>query len=182
MKLLVINIESTPNPDALKFIVDQQLLAKGTRSYANKTMAKDDPLASALFERKHVETIFYMDKFITVSKNADASWSMIMNDLKAIIESLELPDLNTIEISSADPGVEGDALLGKIEDILKARVLPYLANDGGSLEILGMEGHQLKIRYQGACGSCPSSTSGTLNAIQAMLRHTVDQKIEVVTG
>jgi Fe-S cluster biogenesis protein NfuA len=37
------------------------------------------------------------------------------------------------------------------------------------------------IHYQGACGSCPSSISGTLYAIENMLREEVDPEIEVVS-
>ncbi len=183
MKVKVVDIESTPNPDALKFCVDTKLIEKGTRSFANMEAAKKDLIADALFKLRHTETVFYMDQFITVSKNPDASWSMIMDDIKSTIESLDLSDLNkSVAEEVSSPLLSENELLPKIEDVLKTRVLPYLANDGGSLSILGMEGHQLKIRYQGACGSCPSSTSGTLNAIQAMLKHTIDQRITVVAG
>lgn len=183
MKVKVVDIEATPNPDALKFCLDSKLLEKGTRSFANMEAAKKDLIADALFKLRHTETVFYMDQFITVSKNPDASWSMIMDDIKQTIEALDLTDLNKEAITeTSSVPVSENELLGKIEDVLKTRVLPYLANDGGSLSILGMDGYTLKIRYQGACGSCPSSTSGTLNAIQAMLKHTVDQKIQVVAG
>lgn len=181
MTVSVTNIEATPNPDALKFIVNQVLIPKGTRSYATREAAANDPLAFALFGHRHVVSVFYMDQFVTVTKNPDASWSMIMGDIKALIEKTDVSGLESVVADTAGPS-SGDVLLDKVKDILKVRVLPYLANDGGSLEVLGMEGYQLKIRYQGACGSCPSSSSGTLNAIQAMLRHTVDPKIEVITG
>ncbi|MCA0447503.1 MAG: NifU family protein [Bacteroidetes bacterium] len=183
MSIIVTNIEVTPNPDALKFVTDQKLLEKGTRSFSGKTAARHDILASALFAHRHIETVFYMDKFVTVSKNPDISWSMIMEDLKKTIESVDLDALHAGHDQPADPTLTTeDAMLDKVQEILKVRVLPYLANDGGSLQVLGMEGYQLKIRYQGACGSCPSSSTGTLNAIQAMLRHTVDPKIEVITA
>jgi len=55
-----------------------------------------------------------------------------------------------------------------------------LASDGGWLEILDLEDKTLKIRYQGACGSCPSSLTGTLMAIENMIRDEIDSEIEVV--
>lgn len=183
MTVKVVDIEATPNPDALKFCVDSKLLEKGTRSFANREAAKNDIIASSLFGLRHIETVFYMDQFITVSKNPDASWSMIMDEIKKTIESVDLSQHHAapVQETSTAPANENE-LLPKIEDVLKTRVLPYLANDGGSLAVLGMDGYQLKIRYQGACGSCPSSTSGTLNAIQAMLKHTIDQRITVTAG
>jgi Fe-S cluster biogenesis protein NfuA len=48
------------------------------------------------------------------------------------------------------------------------------------VEVIGLQEHTLKIRYQGACGSCPSSLSGTLMAIEGMLKQEVDPEMEVV--
>jgi Fe-S cluster biogenesis protein NfuA len=48
--------------------------------------------------------------------------------------------------------------------------VPYLAGDGGWLEVLELADNQLSIRYEGACGSCPSSLSGTLMAIENMIK------------
>jgi Fe-S cluster biogenesis protein NfuA len=68
----------------------------------------------------------------------------------------------------------------KINDILDEKVRPALMGDGGYLEILGLKENTLSIRYQGACGSCPSSLTGTLMAIEGMLRQEVDPDLEVV--
>jgi Fe-S cluster biogenesis protein NfuA len=45
---------------------------------------------------------------------------------------------------------------------------------------MGLENNQLKVHYQGACGTCPSSTSGTLFAIESMVKR-IDPEIEVVS-
>ena len=55
-----------------------------------------------------------------------------------------------------------------------------LMGDGGYLEVLGLNDHTLSIRYQGACGSCPSSLTGTLMAIEGMLKQEVDPDLEVI--
>jgi Fe-S cluster biogenesis protein NfuA len=56
-----------------------------------------------------------------------------------------------------------------------------LAGDGGGLEIISLEDKKLTIRYQGACGSCPSSLSGTLYAIEYMLKDEIDPDLEVIS-
>ncbi len=45
--------------------------------------------------------------------------------------------------------------------------------------MLGLEGHRLTVHYQGACGSCPSSISGTLAGIESLVRQS-DPDMEVV--
>jgi Fe-S cluster biogenesis protein NfuA len=73
-----------------------------------------------------------------------------------------------------------DPRLAKINEILDERIRPALAGDGGWLEVLSLEDNKLTIRYQGACGSCPSSLTGTLMAIENMIKNEVDEDIEVV--
>ncbi|HSU26227.1 MAG TPA: NifU family protein, partial [Pyrinomonadaceae bacterium] len=70
--------------------------------------------------------------------------------------------------------------IAQINAILDERIRPYLAGDGGWLEVVGLEENRLKIRYEGACGSCPSSLTGTLMAIENMIRDEIDPDIEVI--
>ncbi|MGH9820420.1 MAG: NifU family protein, partial [Pyrinomonadaceae bacterium] len=73
-----------------------------------------------------------------------------------------------------------DPTLARINDLLDERIRPYLAGDGGWLEIEELKDHILRIRYQGACGSCPSSLTGTLMAIENMIKEEIDPEIEVI--
>ena len=66
-----------------------------------------------------------------------------------------------------------------IDAIIDKSIRPYLQGDGGDIELLELEGKILRVKYQGACGSCPSSTMGTLSAIEGMLRDEYDPEIEV---
>ena len=66
--------------------------------------------------------------------------------------------------------------------MLDSRVRPALAGDGGGLEVLGLDGFKVMIKYQGACGSCPSSINGTLRAIEGLLRRDINPAIEVVAA
>ena len=70
----------------------------------------------------------------------------------------------------------------KINEILDLRVRPALAGDGGGLEVLGVEGFKVKIKYQGACGTCPTAISGTLMAIEGLLKRDINPAIEVVSA
>jgi Fe-S cluster biogenesis protein NfuA len=68
----------------------------------------------------------------------------------------------------------------RIEQILDETVRMHLQGDGGDIEVLKYENHQLEVRYQGACGTCPSSVGGTLEAIQGILRDQFDPELIVV--
>ena len=63
--------------------------------------------------------------------------------------------------------------------LLDSQIRPYLKSDGGDLHVVGLAGNQLSVHYQGACGTCPSSISGTLKGIENLLR-TIEPEIEVL--
>jgi NFU1 iron-sulfur cluster scaffold homolog, mitochondrial len=70
--------------------------------------------------------------------------------------------------------------LQQINQMLDEQVRPYLLADGGGLKIIALDGNRLKVHYQGACGTCPTATSGTLYAIESMVKR-IDPEIQVIS-
>jgi len=177
--LLVQDVDLTPNPHALKFVLNEKLLNHEKRHFSNKGAADNDPLAGGIFAIEGVESVFYMDKFITIEKKKTANWGTIqrpfLNFLKTFDEKL-IPS----EKEKGPVSEESSILLKKINQIIDEKVRPALANDGGGLEILGVEENIVTIRYQGACGSCPSAINATLTAIAGLLKRDIDPSLEVV--
>jgi Fe-S cluster biogenesis protein NfuA len=56
---------------------------------------------------------------------------------------------------------------------------PYLMSDGGNVELVELEGPVVKLRLQGACGSCPSSAMTLKMGIERKLRETIPEISEV---
>ena len=83
--------------------------------------------------------------------------------------------------SVADLSLEDRQRLDDIELVLDQEIRPYLQSDGGDLHVLSLVGNQLIVHYQGACGTCPSSISGTLQSIESRLR-TLEPDIEVLAA
>ncbi|MFA7228066.1 MAG: NifU family protein [Melioribacteraceae bacterium] len=179
--LQVQDVDLTPNPQALKFVINEKLLNKETRNYKSKEEAVNDPLASGIFDIPGVVSVFYMDKFITIEKEANVAWGQIQRPFVEFIKNFDKSSIPEETVSAQTNTEEETALLKKVNEILDQRVRPALAGDGGGLEVTGMEGLTLKIRYQGACGSCPSSIRGTLVAIENLLRREVNPSIMVVS-
>jgi Fe-S cluster biogenesis protein NfuA len=178
------DIEETPNPNAVKFILREPVSNGVARSYGSADQASDDPLATSLFDVGHVVSVFYMDRMITVEKDDEGDWDDLLPTLAVPIraaEAVNSPSGVGVAVGgSIGAVISDDPRLARINEILDDKVRPALMGDGGYLEVLGLADHTLSIRYQGACGSCPSSLTGTLMAIEGMLKQEVDPELEVV--
>jgi NFU1 iron-sulfur cluster scaffold homolog, mitochondrial len=180
------DIEETPNPNAVKFILREPVSNGVARQYGSADQAENDPLAKSLFDVGHVVSVFYMDRMITVEKDEEGDWDELLPALAVPIRAADAVSGSSVAAAAAAVGgsiaavTSDDPRLLKINEILDERVRPALMGDGGYLEVLGLNDHTLSIRYQGACGSCPSSLTGTLMAIEGMLKQEVDPELEVI--
>lgn len=168
-------IQSTPNPNALKFVVNVPVILSGNMTFRSVEEARDVPLARKILELPHVKEVYFFDNYITVTQDGEEDWENLEERVKSIILD-NIADHNpdiarpqqqqpaTTAVQSDDPD------LARINAILDEAVRPYLQMDGGDLQVLGLEGNVLKILYHGACGSCPSATLGTMKAIENLLR------------
>lgn len=176
-------IERTPNPDAMRFVLGEPLTNGVTRSFENREEAEHDELAKSLFDIDHVINVYYVDKYITVTQDGNAVWSELLRKLAPPIrEATPQLDLQEDEEVHATKEVQesDDPRLIQINQMLDEQVRPYLLADGGGLKILGLDGNRLKVHYQGACGTCPTATSGTLYAIESMVKR-IDPEIQVIS-
>ncbi len=173
--------EPTPNPNALKFIVNQQVKASGKSSFKTFQEAEEIPLIAQIFKIRGVDQVHLFDNVVTISKFAYEDWEVLEPKIESTIkEFLPAHDPNFVE---KDPEEERRAKLTpelkEIESILDRTIRPGLQADGGDLNCLEYKDDVLVIQYQGACGNCPSSQYGTLNAIKNILRAEYDENIEV---
>lgn len=185
----IADIQETPNPNAVKFILKEPVSHGTSHSFKTQESGADDALARSLFDVGEVVSVFYMDKMITVEKTDEAEWDELLPSLAVPIRAAEAVQSSNGNGKSAAAAVGGsiaaaasdDPKLVQINELLDERIRPYLAGDGGWLEVLELDDENtLKIRYEGACGSCPSSLTGTLMAIENMIKEEIDPAISVV--
>jgi hypothetical protein len=76
-------IEQTPNPNALKFTVGQDVGGPTTVVAGQET---DDPVAGALVAIPGVTSVFMTADFVTLTRSPDGDWASIAEAARAILE------------------------------------------------------------------------------------------------
>lgn len=176
-----VDIEPTPNPNALKFITNIPVKGNGSSTYRTPNECAHNALALELFKIRGVDQLHFFENVISVTKFSYEDWD---NLEKNIVETLKikLPEHDS-DYQDPNPKEERRKSLSpelqQIEDILDKTIRPGLQGDGGDIEALTYKDNILMVKYQGACGTCPSSTTGTLEAIKSILRDEYNPDIEV---
>lgn len=81
MNFKVAEIQPTPNPNALKFILNRPISDQPT-SFFDPSAAESHPLASRLFAIGGVASLLFLGDFVTVNKTPESDWSAIKSGVK----------------------------------------------------------------------------------------------------
>ena len=151
-------------------------------TYSSIEEAKPSILASALFQIEGVRQVHFFQNVITVTHTFDAEIDRLQEEVKSVIMTrLPMHDPRVTIVDEKKILRQGlSPELQQIEEILDETVRPGLQGDGGDIEIIKFEENRLYVMYQGACGTCPSSSTGTLLAIEGILRERFNPQIEVI--
>lgn len=175
-------IQPTPNPNAWKFIVNHPVLTEGKITYTNQDEAENNRLAQELLKLDGVRQLHFFTNVITVTHEFDVSLDDLRDSVLAIIRT-RLPVHNP-DIAPAGKKKRSLEGLSKeiqlVDSILDRTVRHHLQADGGDIEVIDVQGNQVLIHFEGACGGCPSSTTGTLMAIEGILQDEFNPEAEVV--
>ncbi|MEM7621770.1 MAG: NifU N-terminal domain-containing protein, partial [Planctomycetota bacterium] len=90
MPYRVTRFESTPNPNALKCLVEPSP-GPVPRSYRAADEAAGDDVAEALFEIPGVTSMLIHEEFITVVKSPAARWKPIRDAVKSTLKDAPSP-------------------------------------------------------------------------------------------
>jgi NFU1 iron-sulfur cluster scaffold homolog, mitochondrial len=184
--------ETTPNPAALKFVVNR-MLTKTAIEFKNIDQTSASPLAKELFKFPYVKEVFMDENYISVTKYESYDWQEITLEARTFIKQFienggTILDESLIiaQVEQENTKMESfdhlDITSQKIISILDEFVKPAVQADGGNIafESYDEADKTVKVILQGACSGCPSSTftlkSGIENMLKSMLN---DNEISV---
>ena len=174
----MIQTETTPNPDSLKFLSEKTISVVGTEEFQKgKKNVITVPFVEELLNFKGVELILLSEKFLTVKKTKDVSWNelkpMVISHLNDYFEKSNEPILKNKEKPKVS--AKNDETVDKIIEVLDTKIRPAVARDGGDIKFKSFENGVVKVQLQGSCSGCPSSLMTLKQGVQNLLKHYVKE-------
>ncbi|HIF84792.1 MAG TPA: NifU family protein [Flavobacteriaceae bacterium] len=181
--------ESTPNPNAMKFVVNKKLF-DDVYEFKKVEHTNDAPLAKSLFSFPFVKEVFFDFNFISIIQKDNSNWDENVMDVREFIRSF-IQDDNTIIykenfIKKSEPNTieDLDDVSKNIIEIIEKHVKPAVASDGGNIVFKSYDNESKKVNVilQGACSGCPSSTITLKSGIENMLKEMLPGMISSVNA
>ncbi|KAJ4720611.1 nifU-like protein 4, mitochondrial [Melia azedarach] len=165
-RTMFIQTQATPNPSSLMFYPGKPVMEVGSADFPNARSALNSPLAKALYGIDGVTRVFFGSDFVTVTKSDDTSWDFLKPEIFAAImdfySSGQPLFLDSETAAAKDTAISEDdsETVAMIKELLETRIRPAVQDDGGDIEYRGFDPENgiVKLRMQGACSGCPSSS------------------------
>ena len=176
----MIQTETTPNPESLKFLSDNVISAIGTEEFQKNDIKKiENSFIRELLNFKGVELVLLSKNFLSVKKTQDVSWNelkpMVISHLNHYFESNKDPILKKDKLKNRNSEQTKDETIQKIMDVLDTKIRPAVARDGGDIKFKSFEKGVVKVELQGSCSGCPSSLMTLKQGVQNLLKHYVKE-------
>lgn len=172
---VLVRPQQTPNPMAMKFVVNQALKAEGKATVNSPDEVPEVKLAESLFQIQGVKQLHFFQNTVTVTHDGELSLEDLVDQVVSVLKTrvpIHNPEFGEPEAVVQRPDRSKMSEQQRmIEEILDRTIRPGLQADGGDLEVIKIKDNEIHILYQGACGGCPSAMMGTLDAIQGILQN-----------
>ena len=176
----MIQIENTPNPNALKFLSEKQLSEVETQEFQKKDLSQiKNEFVKNILNFDGVELVLISKNFMSVKKDEKTSWDTlkptIISSINDYFEKNNQPMiLKKNTVSEKKPSEENETIQ-QIKDVLETKVRPAVAKDGGDIQFISFHNGIVKVALKGSCSGCPSSVMTLKQGVQNLLCHYVKE-------
>ena len=173
----MIQTETTPNPNSLKFLSEKVISSVGTEEFQKGKSELNNPFIKELLSFKGVELVLLSKNFLSVKKTEDVSWKdlkpMVISHLNHYFENNNEPILKNNK--PLEKSKDNNETVKRILDVLDTKIRPAVARDGGDIKFKSFENGVVKVELQGSCSGCPSSLMTLKQGVQNLLKHYVKE-------
>ena len=176
----MIQIENTPNPNALKFLSEKQISEVETQEFQKKDLSKiKNEFVKNILNFDGVELVLISKNFMSVKKDEKTSWDTlkptIISSINDYFEKNNQPMILKKNSIFKKKPIEENETIQQIKDVLETKVRPAVAKDGGDIQFISFNNGVVKVALKGSCSGCPSSVMTLKQGVQNLLCHYVKE-------
>ena len=178
---MIIQTESTPNPDTLKFLPGKKVSEVGSLEFLKNDKNIEIPLANKILSLEGTLMVFFGEDFITVKKEKSLSWENLKHGIISEINDYYSKGNNVVvkkdskKQNKTEFAYEASDVVKKINEILDAKIRPAVARDGGDITFKSFKDGIVTVELKGSCSGCPSSTATLKQGVQNLLCHYITE-------
>ena len=177
---MFVQTEATPNPNSLKFLPGKKVSNSGPYEITTKDNMQNE-LVRNILSINGVDGIFLGEDFISVNKNNNVKWEEIKHIVISLINDFYIDGKEfVIDENIKEEKSDLSEIEEKIVKILEQKIRPAVAKDGGDIKFEEFKDGVVKVKLQGSCSGCPSSTMTLKQGVQNLLCHYLPEVKEVV--
>ena len=176
----MIQIENTPNPNALKFQSEKLLSEVDTQEFQKKDLSQiKNEFVKNILNFDGVELVLISKNFMSVKKDEKTSWETlkptIISSINDYFEKNNQPMILKKNTTYQKKPLEESETIQQIKDVLETKVRPAVAKDGGDIQFISFNNGVVKVALKGSCSGCPSSVMTLKQGVQNLLCHYVKE-------
>ena len=186
------NIQETPNPLSMKFIIPSGVTQGEYVSFFSPDEVLHIPVLKEILDLPGVQHIFLAPDFMTLTKDEETPWSLLQSIVLCILKyysaAFPLNELakNQVLLKKNTSYTEDEqSIIEEIEKLIATRVRPNVEADGGTIQFdhMDIERGIVYVRLEGACSGCPHSAETLTYGIENLLKHYVPEvnSVEAIT-
>tara|TARA_Y100001970_G_scaffold281065_1_gene391085 strand:+ start:352 stop:909 length:558 start_codon:yes stop_codon:yes gene_type:complete len=178
---MIVETESTPNPDTLKFLPGKKVSEIGPIEFLKKDKNIKVPLANKILSVEGTLMVFFGEDFITVKKEKNLNWNSLKHGIISEINEYYAQGNDVVIKKNFNKKVsninhdKSDEITKKILEVLDTKVRPAVAKDGGDIKFKSFKDGLVTVELQGSCSGCPSSIMTLKQGVQNLLCHYIPE-------
>jgi len=180
----MIQTETTPNPDTLKFLPGKKVSDVGPLEFVKEDKNIKIPLAKKILSLDGTVMVFFGKDFITVKKEKQLNWENLKHGIISEINDyyskgnqvIVGKDFNKLEPKTeSTESTESNEIINKINEILDTKIRPAVARDGGDITFKSFKDGVVTVELKGSCSGCPSSIMTLKQGVQNLMCHYIPE-------
>jgi NifU-like protein len=147
---------------------------------------KDSPIICKCFwvDEDKLRSVIKENKLTTVEQvthytKAGGGCGGCIPDIKRILSEINGAS-NEAAPSNDQPRMTNLQRIKLISETIEKKIAPLLRQDGGDIELIDIDAHDVYVKLRGACAGCPGARATLQNVVRDTLRREVDDQINII--